>query len=840
MDPEPPARIPVDLDGLFAETALAGVCLIQDALFRYVNPAFARLFDYPREELIGRLGPADLLRPEHRPWIEESRRRLLEGHELSVSQEVGALTRGGRPLDVEVLAVVVPYQGRPAVLATLLDITERKRAEREASEKRAEVEALYRAASRLLGSMEMETLAREVVAAADQEFGKGHLSLFLLDVEGRTLRQVACSQPELNRGFVFPLDGPGLTVLAARTGEIVHVADVSRDPRYIRGSAPPGAELAIPLAIGERVLGVLNFESQVKGAFSGRDILVLKAFADRAASALDTARLHEHLQERTRQLERFHELALTMVGDAASIHRAIVGQVQELLRAPYAFIVRVEGDLIRSVAVGSPSPADQPGASFPIDLTPCRVIRDGRESRIFRNIPEEFPEDSYLRELGIRTYIGVPLFDRRGEVAGILNAMDPRDRVFGPEELRILNLLGRRAAEELEEERHQREKESTERMLLQSEKMASLGQVVAGVAHELNNPLASVLGYAELLSRREDLPASARASLETIVGEAERARRVVKNLLAFAREHAPERATASLNEVVARTLALRENEMRVSGIETVRDLAADLPSTLADAHLLQQAFLNLVLNAEQAMRDARGRGRLTVRTRFRREGGSLRPGPTLRVEFEDDGPGIPEASLRKVFEPFFTTKDVGKGTGLGLSLTHSIVEQHGGAVWVENVPGAGARFIIELPHLRPPEEEAAPAGVAAAPRTGLRGRRVLVAEDEDSLREIVREVLEGEGCQVVEAADGRAALEQLAAQTFDLVISDVKMPDVGGLEVYRRACGSNPALAGRFLFVTGDWVSDDTARFLQQTGCAHLEKPYNVDQLVRRLEELLP
>jgi two-component system NtrC family sensor kinase len=829
----------VDLDGLFAETALAGVCLIQDGQFRYVNPAFARLFGYDRAELVDRLGPRELIAADDQGWIEESWGRLREGMEPSIGREVRGRTRQGSALDVQVMIAAVSYRGQPAAMATLLDITERKRAEREAAEKRAEIEALYRAASRLMGTMDMEALIREVVAAGEEEFGTGHVSLFLLDEEGRVLHQAACSSPELQRGLAFPLDGPGLTVLAARTAEIVHVADVSTEPRYIRGPAHPGAELVIPLTIGERVLGVLNFESPVTHAFSGRDIVVLKAFADRAATAVDMARLHQHLQERTRQLERFHELALMMVGDPAAIYQAIVGQVRELLRAPYAFIVRMEGDVIRSVAAGTPG-EERAGVTFPIDLTPCLAIRDARESRIIRNVVEEFPHDAYLRDHGIRTYIGVPLLDRRGEVMGILNAMDPRDRVFGAEELRILSLLGRRAAEELEEERHQREKETTERRLLQSEKMVSLGQVVAGVAHELNNPLASVLGFAELLSRRQDLPESVRETLLTVVAEAERARQVIRNLLAFAREHAPERTPALLNEVVERTLALREGDMKASGVEVARDLAPDLPATLADAHLLQQAFLNLVLNAEQAMLQARGRGRLTVRTRFLPQGSPPRPGAAVRVEFEDDGPGVPEESLRKIFEPFFTTKEVGKGTGLGLSLTHSIVEQHGGAVWVENAGGGGARFTIELPYVpSPPAPAPDPGSPPPPPPPVLRGKRVLVVEDEEALREIVREVLESEGCQVMEAGDGRAALALLAAQRFDLVISDMKMPEMGGVEVYRLACASEPSLAHRFLFVTGDWVSEDTARFLEQSGCAHLEKPYHVDQLVKRVSELL-
>jgi CheY-like chemotaxis protein len=235
---------------------------------------------------------------------------------------------------------------------------------------------------------------------------------------------------------------------------------------------------------------------------------------------------------------------------------------------------------------------------------------------------------------------------------------------------------------------------------------------------------------------------------------------------------------------------------------------------------------------------AHGRGRLTVRTSSQPHG-ALLGGPALRVEVEDDGPGIPEETKRRIFEPFFTTKEVGKGTGLGLSLAHSIIGQHGGAIWAEDSPGGGARFVLELPVVAVPGPGAQPPSGAPGGPVALAGLRVLVADDEESLRDIAREVLEAEGCIVVEATDGRNALEQLERERFDLIVTDVKMPGLGGLDVYRQACERRPALRGRFLFVTGDWVSEDTARFFEETGCTHLEKPYNVDQLVEKARQVL-
>ena len=818
---------------VLAESAPVGMYVAQVGVLRYVNPSLALAFECSREELHGR-PLTDLVAPQDRPALADHLTALSSGRQRRFEMRTHAGLGGGTASEARLVGVAASHLGEHAVAGMWLETTSNA----SASERLEEGDALARASSRLLGAENLESLAREIVDSAVQDLRRACVSLFIVD-ERRSLVQLACSDPSMSSARPLHLDGPGITVAAAVSGKTLNVGDVTRDPRYLPDAKAPGSELAIPLRAGGRVVGVLNLESPEKNAFGERDVRILQTFAARAATAVENARLHERLRNRTKQLERFHELSLMMVGDHVEIHRAIVRQMAELLGTPYATLVRIEGPLIRSLAVVSPR-NDPAGEACPIDMTPCRVVRDTRESCIFRSVSAEFSHDPFLVPRAIKTFIGVPVFDRRGEVVGILNAMDRRERNFGAEELRILNLLARRAAEELEVERREREREETQQMLVQSEKMASLGQVVAGVAHELNNPLASVLGLAELLLRREDLPEPVSVSLAKIGAEAERARRVVRNLLAFARQHAPKRVPTSLNEVVSAALALRENEMRVSNVAVVRDLADDAPPTLADAHLLQHAFLNFVLNAEHAMQEANGRGQLTVRTRFLPRGGTRRAGATLRVEFQDDGPGIPEANLGRIFEPFFTTKQVGEGTGLGLSLTHSIVEQHDGVVWVESRPGQGACFIVELPHASPAAQEQAPVeAVAASAALSLAGRRILLADDEPALREIGREVLAAEGCVVEEAANGREALARIEAAEFDGVVSDVRMPDLGGFEVYRQGCAIRPSLERRFLFVTGDVVSEDTVRFLEASGCLSLAKPYNVDQFLLKVRELL-
>src|SRR5438093_4419119 len=227
--------------------------------------------------------------------------------------------------------------------------------------------------------------------------------------------------------------------------------------------------------------------------------------------------------------------------------------------------------------------------------------------------------------------------------------------------------------------------------LLQAEKMAALGQTISGVAHELNNPLATILSWAERLSQRPTVDDTVRRGLETILSESERAARIVRNLLTFARKRQTTRAMVDVNHVIRETLALRAYEQRVNNIAVIEALAAGLPQVFADGHQIQQVVLNLVINAEQAMLAANGRGTLVVRTWHDPDQESV------VLEVNDDGPGIPEELQPKIFDPFFTTKEVGQGTGLGLTVAYAIVQEHGGRIRLESKSNAGASFYVELP-----------------------------------------------------------------------------------------------------------------------------------------------
>jgi two-component system NtrC family sensor kinase len=367
--------------------------------------------------------------------------------------------------------------------------------------------------------------------------------------------------------------------------------------------------------------------------------------------------------------------------------------------------------------------------------------------------------------------------------------------------------------------------------LLQAEKMAALGQTISGVAHELNNPLATILSWAERLSQKPTLESSVRRGLQTILGEAERAARIVRNLLTFARKRQTTRAMVDVNQIVRETLALRAYEQRVTNISVIDALAAGLPQVFADPHQLQQVLLNLIINAEQAMLSANGRGILVVRTWYNAEPESV------VLEINDDGPGIAEELQPKIFDPFFTTKEVGQGTGLGLTVAYAIVQEHGGRIRLESRPAAGASFYVELPIAggRLP-----PAPVSRTHRTivdAIIGGSILVVEDEAPLAAAVTDALRDAGYVVERAADGEEALNRLKEKTYDLVICDLKMPRLDGKAFYRLLGTTAPEMVRRVVFVTGDVAGTDAESFLEQSGCRWLAKPFRLADLLQTVRE---
>jgi signal transduction histidine kinase/CheY-like chemotaxis protein len=368
-----------------------------------------------------------------------------------------------------------------------------------------------------------------------------------------------------------------------------------------------------------------------------------------------------------------------------------------------------------------------------------------------------------------------------------------------------------------------------ESRLFHNERLAALGQMVSGVAHELNNVLTSIFGYAQLVEKRArgfEWESEARH----IWQETERAKRIAQNLLLFARGSKGERTRVNLNGIVARTAEIRAYELRLGNISVEVDRDEKLPDAIADPTQIQQALLNLILNAEQAIRQTKQSGHIWIRTR--------RISATrLTLEVADDGPGVPPEVVLQIFDPFFTTKPAGVGTGLGLSILYGIVHEHGGEVSVGTRPGGGAVFTVELPSANSSSSEVRPYLIPSAglqepvAEHNARGSRILVVEDEPTVAQLIADVLSEEGHFVDTVLDSRDGLDLARTHAYDLIICDLRMPHLDGRDFYRQLTTEESPLERKLIFVTGDTVAPRTIDFLQKCGLPYVAKPFLVEEL---------
>jgi two-component system NtrC family sensor kinase len=368
--------------------------------------------------------------------------------------------------------------------------------------------------------------------------------------------------------------------------------------------------------------------------------------------------------------------------------------------------------------------------------------------------------------------------------------------------------------------------------LRQSEKLTAMGSLLAGVAHELNNPLAIVMGRASLLEEKtEGTPLQADAA--RIRDAAERCGRIVRTFLNMARSRPAQRGSVQLNDLVRAAADMLGYTLRSHAIDLELRLDETLPEVHADGDQIGQVVLNLLVNAQQALAAHTGLRRITI-TSGQTPGG-------VWLKLIDSGPGVPEAVRDRIFDPFFTTKGDGMGTGLGLSVSRGIVREHGGELALVAAglqSGAGASFKLSLP-LQVPAAPGVTLQADPGPASSQAVGRVLVVDDEPEIADLIRNMLEGAGYEVASADSGAVALEMLATAGFQAIVSDLRMPDMDGAALQRAVREQHPALATRMLFVTGDTLSPGARQFLDETGCPRLDKPFSRTDLLSRLAQLL-
>ncbi len=438
----------------------------------------------------------------------------------------------------------------------------------------------------------------------------------------------------------------------------------------------------------------------------------------------------------------------------------------------------------------------------------------------------------FVRAEGLRSWMWAILWGQDQPI-GVLAVSSRQEREFSTTDEKLLIAIGRQLATTIEKIRLYEETtrayddlRRTQEQLLQSEKMSAIGQLIAGVAHELNNPLTAILGYAQLLEG-EALEERCLDFVRKLLKQAQRTHRLVQNLLSFARQRTPQKIPVDIRRVLDDSLALREYDFKRGNIAVQREIPDEIPAVTADPHQLEQVFLNIVNNAVDAMLEMERGGVLSVR--IYSESGAV------CVEFRDTGPGI--ADPKRIFDPFYTTKPVGKGTGLGLSICYGILKEHGGEIEARNLPAGGAALLVRLPAAGRPEPVHYPAS-APVRELVLQGRLLLV-EDEDAVLEFEREVLAGAGAEVVATSDPEKAWGLLRGGGFEALVLNASMPNGwNALQIHDWLAGHSPAMHSRVL-LTFSTLDGETQTFLERNRIPYLVKPFDVADLIASTRKLL-
>jgi len=646
---------------------------------------------------------------------------------------------------------------------------------------RDELRAILEITETITQSLDLRTVMGVIVQKVGERVGAHRCSIVLVDeATERCFVLAASDNPEADMLAIDLTKYPEIR-RAVETREPVYVEDVARDPllepvRDLLLRQGYRSLLVMPLVFGKEVLGTLFLRASREVPFTEREMRFCRVAAAASANALKNALLYRD------------------AGTEAARHRATGEKLRRVLDGTPDLIVAVDArglvtefnraaedltGVFAREAVGRPI-----GSVVPAAAPHVGAGRKGRDLLLTRPDGEEV-------EIHL---VSAVLRDPHGGTAGHV-------------------LLGRDVTD----------LRRAERSLAQAERLSSLGEVVAGVAHELNNPLSAVLGYAQLIQgddRREDLE----RDLTRIVESARRCQKIVVNLLSFARKHPAEKKPQDLAICVRKIVDLKAYHLRASKVDVALETEEPLPLALFDFHQIEQVVLNLVNNAEQAIAATGRPGRIAMRL-------SATPAEVV-LEVEDDGPGIPAAVRHRIFDPFFTTKDAGKGTGLGLSVSYGIVEENGGRIALApDQPGHGARFTVALPRASGSEAAAEPVAYLPSIRRALEGRRVLVAEDEPLVLDLFSRVLERDGAQVTTARDGEEAWSRILETDFDLIVADLRMPRLDGRALYERVAEEKPSLLRRFVFATGDLVRQESLRFLEGLPNRILMKPLDVDNV---------
>jgi two-component system NtrC family sensor kinase len=708
-----------------------GIYIVQDRKFLLTNPCFQKLTGYTEKELLG-MNSLDLVLPEDRELVRAKAIKMLKG-KLSSPYQFRVVRKTGEVRWVMETVTSITYRGRRANLGNYIDISERREAEKTLEESQkfsnsllesspnpilvinpdTSVKYVNPAFEKLTGFTPAETVGREAAYPWWPEQERGEITAALKDAmthgdkiaersfqkkNGERFWVAVNSAPVVHEGkpIYFILNWVDITE-RKRAEEALMESEEFRSSLLANSPNPiavinPDSSLRYVNPALEKLTGFPATELIGKKApypFWTQETLKTTTLNFRRAMRQGDRRTEELFQKKNgeRFWVKINSAPVMNNGDFKYLLANWVDitqrrQVEEALRQSekkYKNLAEATSDMIWEADENGIFTFVSPkikellgydtkeliGKKRTLDLAPKAEAKKWLKrfkEVIAKKAPFSGFEITHLHKNGIPVLFetsGIPNFDSEGNFRGYVGINK--------------NITERKQMEE---------------QLMLTDRLASIGELASGIAHELNNPLTSVIGFSQLLLE-EDIPPNLKEDLGTIYSEAQRASAIVKNLLTFARKHTPLRQMSQVNNILEDVLKLRAYEHKVNNIELEKHFSANIPEVMADYFQMQQVFLNIIVNAESAMLEANGRGKLVITT--------SRHNNTVNVAIADNGPGIAKKDLRRVFDPFFTTKEVGKGTGLGLSICHGIVAEHGGKIYAESVVKKGATFVVELP-----------------------------------------------------------------------------------------------------------------------------------------------
>ncbi|MFC2004406.1 PAS domain S-box protein [Chloroflexota bacterium] len=774
-----------------------GMAIFQDGVFRFANSALVSMSGYEQEELVG-MPFLRLFTPECQRFITARHHDILAGKEVSPIYKAILLTKKGKVLDTEISVTLTKYEGHTDGSIIISDTAGCKQAEKTLRESEEKLERMFESVNDSIAVIDLRgniTDCNEAMvkmhgfSSKYKLVGKSAIELVapydrnrIIDnmrraVKERTVRNVEYTFLKAG-GTVFPGES-STSVLKDASGNLIGHITITRD-------------------ISERK----RAEKEIQRGYQLQTLLNRLLYL-----SVETGSLDELLQRAIDEVVSNSCITLELRAAAFLVERS-----------PGVLVMKAQRNLSEALL----KICDQ------VPFGRCLCGRGALSGKIeFADCVDERHENRH-KGMHPHGHYCVPILSS-DKLFGVITLYLKEGHRRDESEEEFLRAIANVMAGIIQRKQAEKKERHLQEELNITSRLASIGQMASGVAHEINNPLTSVIGFSQLLMRR-DVPDDVKRDLEIVNSEAQRVARIVEGLLTFARQGESSREPVDINNIINKVLELRSYEMKVNNIQVTSQFTADLPKTLADSNQIQQVILNLVLNAEKEMIGAHGKGRLLIKTE--------RANNSIRIHVTDDGPGISTEYLDKIFDPFFTTREVGNGTGLGLSICHAIVTRHKGRIYAKSEPGKGATLIVELPVVTDAGRIENTALIEEQPWQHI-GAKVLVVDDEPTILDFLQYLLTEEGYEVETANSAQVALEKLRGEKYNLILLDVKLPVMSGIELYYHIETIDLALAQRTVFITGDVMEPATRDFLEKTKARHITKPINIESLKVEINHIL-